>query len=125
MLGIPDAADSDDGGEASGQFVTTQSCPRVHAGHDLDALQPHPLQIMVIEPIVGDDLQSKSYYEHQNTTWWEYNYTRDSLVPIRYDKYKPDKDFSDILLILQELFWRMPKKKRPCKSRLSKMPEDT
>lgn len=59
MLGIPDAADSDDGGEASGQFVTTQSCPCVHAGHYLDPLQPNPLQIMVIEPIVGDDLQSK------------------------------------------------------------------
>lgn len=98
MLGIPDAADSDDGGEASGQFVTTQSCPRVHAGNDLDPLQPHPLQIMVVEPIVGDDLQSK-------LSQWasEYNmvriqlYKRHSLVPKRYDKYlveyKPDKDF--------------------------------
>lgn len=53
---IPNAADSDDGGEAGGQFVAPQSCPCIHTGHNLYSFQTHPLKVVVIKPIVSDDL---------------------------------------------------------------------
>ena len=124
VLGIPDAADSDDGGEASGQFVTTQSCPRVHAGHDLDPLQPHPLQIMVVEPIVGDDLQSKlSQWASKYNMVRIQLHKRHSLVSKRYDKYlveyKPDKDFPTNFMYSAHFTITLSiPKERPCKSRL-------
>ena len=36
----------------------------VHAGHDLDVLQPHPLQVAVVETIVRHHLQVKANQLH-------------------------------------------------------------
>lgn len=53
---IPHSTDAYNGGEPGGELVPAQGVAGVHGAHDLNILQPHPLQVAVIEPIVGHHL---------------------------------------------------------------------
>ena len=49
---VPNAADPDDGGEPGGERVATEGGARVHGAHNLDSLEPHPLQLLIVEPSI-------------------------------------------------------------------------
>ena len=52
-------ADAHYGGEARGECVSPHSAPCGHRGHDLDVLQPHPLQVVVIETLICQHLNKR------------------------------------------------------------------
>ena len=61
---LPNAAYSDDGGESGGEGVATEGGARVHGAHYLHSLQPHPLQLLIMEPSICQHLQ----HHTQNST---------------------------------------------------------
>ena len=72
---LPDEADADDRGEATGQLVSAQAAACVHTRHDLDTLQTHKLKVVVIETVVRQNLHTQKYTLAVNikilfTTYW-------------------------------------------------------
>ncbi len=56
---VPDAANPDDGREACRQLVSAQSRACIHGGYYLHPFKPHPLQIIVIETMIGKHLKTQ------------------------------------------------------------------
>ena len=56
---VPNAADPDDGGEPGRERVATEGGARVHGAHNLDSLEPHPLQLLVVEPSIRQYLEDQ------------------------------------------------------------------
>ena len=40
--------------------MPAQGIAGVHGAHDLDILKPHPLQVAVVEPVVGHHLHNRN-----------------------------------------------------------------
>ena len=55
----PHAANPDDRSEPSGEGVSAQGGACIHRCHDLDTLQPHPLQVAVIETSICQHLHGQ------------------------------------------------------------------
>ena len=56
---VPNAADPDDGGEPGGERVATEGGARVHRANNLDPLESHPLQVLVVEPSIRQYLEDQ------------------------------------------------------------------
>lgn len=53
---ICDVEDAHQGGEPGGQDVTTDGSSRIHGGYELDSLETEPLAVLVVKPVVRDQL---------------------------------------------------------------------
>lgn len=55
-LSVPDAANPDDGGETGRELMSAEGGACIHRGNNLYPFKPHPLQIVVIETMIGQHL---------------------------------------------------------------------